>query len=88
MTDTLTLSSVVVLDFITSFLSQEKTLVLLQARDARARELLGGHEPCGDSYLLFPRWKEGRAHGLVSAKCFEDEKAFSCVHCLVININM
>lgn len=42
--------------------------------------LLGGRCCCRDSYLpAVPEWREGRANELMSEKCFEDEKPFSCV---------
>lgn len=49
----------------------------------RAGRALGGHYHCGDSSLpLVSEGRGGRANELMSAKCFEDEKTFSCVlHC-------
>lgn len=36
---------------------------------------------CTLPYLLVPEWKERTPHEFMSAKSFEDEKAFSCVSC-------
>lgn len=61
------------LDGNTFFLTKEKPLCFCRRGPGRG----GGS---GDSSLpVVSEWRGERANELMSAKCFEDEKAFSCV---------